>query len=100
MPPAVGNIGHEQGGCAASSKIGYAMPTRTTLRGWAPPHPVLNRPQQAAQSTPFQYDSGSRFGTLNIQGFAGTLTLKNSIQLMEEHKLDGLFVTETKSTSY
>ena len=41
-----------------------------------------------------------RFGALNVQGFADTLKLKNSIQMMEEHKLDVLFLSETKSTSY
>ena len=99
------------------------------VKGVGPPRPVPGRPQHAAQSraawfrqsllwqetfrrrkgrkvrnfpttTPIQYDKGFRFGTLNVQGFADTLKLKNSIQLMEEHKLDVLFLTETKSYSY
>ena len=38
--------------------------------------------------------------SLNVQGFADTLKLKNSIQMMREHNLGVLFLSETKSTSY
>ena len=51
-------------------------------------------------TTPLDYGSGLRFGALNVQGMADTLKLKNSIQLMVEHRLDVLFLSETKSTSY
>ena len=51
-------------------------------------------------TTPLDYGSGLRFGALNVQGMADTLKLKNSIQLMVEHRLDVLFLPETKSTSY
>ena len=51
-------------------------------------------------TTPLDYGSSLRFGGLNVQGFADTLKLKNAIQLMEEHRLDVLFLSETKSTSY
>ena len=51
-------------------------------------------------TTPLDYGRGFRFSSLNVQGFADTLKLKNAIQLMEEHRLDVLFLSETKSTSY
>ena len=51
-------------------------------------------------TTPLGHESSLRFGAINVQGFADTLKLKNSIQLMEEHKLDVLLLSETKSTSY
>ena len=51
-------------------------------------------------ATPLKYRNKLRIGSLNVQGFADTLKLKNSIQLMEEHGLDVLILTETKSTSY
>ena len=38
--------------------------------------------------------------SLNVQGFADTLKLKNCLQLMQVHKLDILFLSESKSTSY
>ena len=43
-------------------------------------------------TTPLDYGSSLRFGSLNVQGFADTLKLKNAIQLMEEHRLDVLFL--------
>ena len=49
---------------------------------------------------PLGFDSNLKFGAINVQGFADTLKLKNSIQLMEEYKLDVLLLSETKSTSY
>ena len=99
------------------------------VKGLGPPHPAALGPQRAAQNrarwfrhsllwqdtmrrkktkkitnlpttTPLDYGSSLRFGGLNVQGFADTLKLKNSIQLMEEHRLDVLFLSETKSTSY
>ena len=39
-------------------------------------------------------------GSLNVQGFADTLKLKNSVQMVREHNLGVLFLSETKSTSY
>ena len=39
-------------------------------------------------------------GSLNVQGFADTLKLKNAIQLMSEHRFDVLFLSETRATSY
>ena len=51
-------------------------------------------------TTPLSYGYKFRLATLNVQGFADTLKLKNCIQLMREHKLDVLFLTETKSHSY
>ena len=51
-------------------------------------------------TTPLGFDSSLKFGAINVQGFADTLKLKNSIQLMEEHKLDVLLLSESKSTSY
>ena len=49
---------------------------------------------------PMPYSAKLRIGSLNVQGFADTLKLKNSLQIMEEHRLDILILTETKSTSY
>ena len=37
---------------------------------------------------------------LNVQGFAETLKLKASVQIMWEHKLGVLILTETRTTSY
>ena len=51
-------------------------------------------------TTPLGYGYKFRLGTLNVQGFADTLKLKNCLQLMREHHLDVLFLTETKSQSY
>ena len=48
---------------------------------------------------PMPYSAKLRIGSLNVQGFADTLKLKNSLQIMEEHRLDILILTETKSTS-
>ena len=58
------------------------------------------RPKDLPTTTPLSYDDKIRFGSLNVQGFADTLKLKNCIQLMQEHRLDVLFLSETKSTSY
>ena len=46
------------------------------------------------------YASKIRRGALNVQGFAETLKLKNTVQIMQEHRLDVMILTETKSTSY
>ena len=51
-------------------------------------------------TTPISYGYRFRLATLHVQGFPDTLKLKNCIQLMKEHKLDVLFLTETKSQSY
>ena len=58
--------------------------------------------QQNTQLTtpPLSYGSKLRVGALNVQGFADTLKLKNVIQLMEEHNLDVITLSETRSTSY
>ena len=58
--------------------------------------------QQHTQQTtpPLSYGSKLRVGALNVQGFADTLKLKNVIQLMEEHNLDVITLSETRSTSY
>ena len=57
-------------------------------------------PANYPTTTPLDSDSRSRMGSLNVQGFADTLKLKNSIQMMREHNLGVLFLSETKSTSY
>ena len=49
---------------------------------------------------PLSYDSRIKIGTINVQGFADTLKLKNSIQMMREHKIDVLILSETKSSQY
>ena len=99
------------------------------MKGPGPPHPALPQPKKAAltrakwfrnaiywqeymrrrrvkrvikypTTTPLAYDSRLRFGALNVQGFADTLKLKNAIQLMQEHNLGILLLSEAKSTSY
>ena len=49
---------------------------------------------------PLGYDKKVKIGSLNVQGCADTLKLKNSLQLMQEHNLDILFLSETRATSY
>ena len=44
-------------------------------------------PANYPTTTPLDYDSRFRMGSLNVQGFADTLKLKNSIQMMREHNL-------------
>ena len=97
------------------------------MKGPGPPHLAAPRPKQAAPSrawfhhaiywqehfrrrkgrkvinfpttTPSSYNRKLKFGSLNVQGFADTLKLKNSLQIMKEHDLDVLFLSETKTTS-
>ena len=99
------------------------------MKGPAPPHPALTKPKNAAltrakwfrntvywqedhtrrkgrkvrnfpTTTPLSYDSKIKFGSLNVQGMADTLKLRNAIQLMQEHRLGVLLLSETRSTSY
>ena len=99
------------------------------IKGLGPPYPTLPQPKNAARTrakwfrqsvywqedlrrrkgrkaikfpttAPLEYASSIRFGALNVQGFADTLKLKNAIQIMQEHKLGILLLSETKSTSY
>ena len=49
---------------------------------------------------PLSYDSRIKIGAINVQGFADTLELNNSIQMMQEHKIDVLILSETKSSQY
>ena len=99
------------------------------MKGPGPPHPALTKPKNAAltrakwfrdtvywqehhtrrkgrkvrnfpTTTPLSYDSKIKFGSLNVQGVADTLKLKNAIQLMKEHRLGVLLLSETRSTSY
>ena len=58
------------------------------------------RTRATPTTPPMPYSAKFRIGSLNVQGFAETLKLKNSIQIMQEHRLDVLILTETKSTSY
>ena len=57
-------------------------------------------PQKFPTTPPLSYGSKLRVGALNVQGFADTLKLKNVLQLMEEHNLDVVMLSETRSTSY
>ena len=57
-------------------------------------------PSNYPTTMPLEYDSRFRMGSLNVPGFADTLKLKNSIQMIREHNLGVLFLSETKSTSY
>ena len=99
------------------------------MKGLGPAHLTLSQPLKAAQTraqwfrhnmfwqqnlqrrrrrkivnfptaTPLEYGSRLRFGSLNVQGFVDTLKLENAMQLMKEQRLDVLFLSETKSTSY
>ena len=58
------------------------------------------RANNSPTTPPMPYASKFRVGSLNVQGFADTLKLKNSLQIMQEHRLDVLILTETKSMSY
>ena len=49
---------------------------------------------------PLAYHSKLRIGSLNVQGLAETLKLKTIIQIMSEHNLDVVMLSETRSTSY
>ena len=49
---------------------------------------------------PMPYAHRFKVGALNVQGFADTLKLKNCLQIMSEHSLDILMLSETRSTSY
>ena len=51
-------------------------------------------------TTPLGYGVKVKFGALNVQGMADTLKLKNAKQLMQEHHLGVLLLSETRSTSY
>ena len=53
-----------------------------------------------ATTPPMPYAHRFKVGSLNVQGFADTLKLKNCIQLRSEHSLDILLLSETRSTSY
>ena len=66
-------------------------------------HMVRNKKRRIKSTPttpPMPYSAKFRIGSLNVQGFAATLKLKTSIQIMQEHRLDVLILTETKSTSY
>ena len=47
-----------------------------------------------------QFSNKLTVGSVNVQGFADTINLKNALQLMQEHRLDVLMLSETRSTSY
>ena len=49
---------------------------------------------------PLAYHTKLRVGALNVQGMAETLKLKSIIQIMQEHNLDVVMLSETRSTSY
>ena len=49
---------------------------------------------------PLAYGKSVKFAALNVQGFAETLKLKSALQLMQEHDLGVLILSETKSHSY
>ena len=69
---------------------------------WQKAYPRQRKPKIKHRRTtpPLQYHSKFRVGSLNVQGFADTLKLKNALLLMEEHRLDVLMLSETRSTSY
>ena len=60
------------------------------------------KPQVTEPKTtpPLTYNAKLRIGALNVQGMADTLKLKSIIQLMEQHKLGVVTLSETRSTSY
>ena len=49
---------------------------------------------------PLAYSRKLRVAAQNVQGLGDTLLLKNLIQMMSEHNLDAVILTETKSTAY
>ena len=57
--------------------------------------------RERIQTTPpLAYSYKLRVAAQNVQGLADTLKLKNLIQMMLEHNLDVVILTETKSTAY
>ena len=49
---------------------------------------------------PLAYNYKLRVGAQNVQGLADTLKIKNLILMMQEHHLQVLILSETKSTAY
>ena len=103
--------------------------TKERVQKPGPSHPVPPKPKQAAHTRaqwfkntlhwqdqlkrnrkrksvnypttpPLPYGNKLKVGSLNVQGFADTLKLKNALQIMEEHHLDVLMLSETRTTSY
>jgi len=103
--------------------------TKERVKKPGPSHPVPPKPKQAARTRaqwfkntlhwqdqmkrnrkrksvnypttpPLPYGNKMKVGSLNVQGFADTLKLKNALQIMEEHHLDVLMLSETRTTSY
>ena len=64
------------------------------------PRQRKHKVQHRQTTPPLPYARKFRVGSLNVQGFADTLKLKNALQLMQEHRLDVLMLTETRSNSY
>ena len=56
--------------------------------------------KRKASSHPLECGKPVKFAALNVQGFAETLKLKSALQLMQEHDLGVLILSETKSHSY
>ena len=69
---------------------------------WQKAYPRQRKPKIKHRRTtpPLQYHCKFRVGSLNVQGFVDTLKLKNALLLLEEHRLDVLMLSETRSTSY
>ena len=64
------------------------------------PRQRKHKVQHRQTTPPMPYARKFRVGSLNVQGFADTLKLKNALQLMQEHRLDVLMLTEMRSNSY
>ena len=69
---------------------------------WQEGAPRRKKPAKAEPKTtpPLSYNSKLRVGALNVQGLADTLKVKSSAQLMQEHNLGAIMLSETRSTSY
>ena len=64
------------------------------------PRRKKGKPRVLPTTPPLEYDKKLKIGSLNVQGFADTLKLKNAIQLMQESSLDVLMLSETRARSY
>ena len=69
---------------------------------WQEGAPRRKKPTKAEPKTtpPLSYNSKLRVGALNVQGLADTLKVKSLVQLMQEHNLGVIMLSETRSTSY
>ena len=112
----IGDVWRRQGKQAQAKGVGFSSfvppPPKKAAQSRAKwfRHSILWQEQMKRQrkrkitnfptTPPLSYDSRIKIGAINVQGFADTLKLNNSIQMMQEHKVDVLILSETKSYQY